>query len=110
MFKEITAQFKVTEDTAFNEGRWKEDRGYFIFEVKRMVSGASAYGDRSCHSCIIANVPSSFQHHFDTRYSGIKPEKKEWIEFWKNWIEDEYSLKVELDAYEEETVEIKEGK
>ena len=110
MFKEITAQFKVTEDTAFKEGKWKEDRGYFIFEVKRRVSGASAYGDRSCHSVIITNVPEAFPYHFDTRYDSISTEKEAWVKFWKDWIEDRFGLKVELDAYEEETVEIKEGK
>ena len=40
MFKEIKAVFKVLEDTSFIKGEWKKDRSHFIFEVKRMLSGA----------------------------------------------------------------------
>lgn len=104
MFKEITATFKVQNDTAFNNGRWNKDRTYFIFEVKRMLSGASAYGDRSCHSCIITNVPDAFPYHFDTRYEGISTEKEKWIKYWKDWIEDRFDLVVYLDEYDENEV------
>ena len=104
MFKEITAVFKVSEDTAFIKGDWNKDRSHFLFEVKRMLSGASAYGDRSCHSVIITNEPNSFPYHFDTRYDGISTEKEEWLKFWKDWIEDRFVLKVELSEYSEKEV------
>ena len=68
MFKEIKAVFKVSEDTSFIKGECKDDRSHFIFEVKRMLSGAFAYGDRSCHSVIITNIPNALPYHFDTRY------------------------------------------
>ena len=108
MFKEITAQFTVTEDTAFKKGDWKENRDYFVFEVKRFRSGCTAYGDHSGHTLEIINVPDAYKRHFDTRYVGIPREKEEWIKYWKEYIEDEYSLKVELKSYEEKLVEDKE--
>ena len=108
MFKEITAVFKVTEDTAFKDGRWNKDRGDFIFEVKRFRSGATAYGDHSGHSVEIVNHPDAFMHHFDTRYAQIHTQKDKWIQYWKNWIQDEYSLKVDLNNYQEKMVEEKE--
>lgn len=108
MFKEIKAVFKVSEDTSFIKGELKKDRSHFLFEVKRMLSGASVYGDRSCHSVIITNVPDSFPYHFDTRYDGISTEKEAWVKFWKDWIEDRFALKVELSEYNENEVEISE--
>ena len=105
MFKEIKAVFKVSEDTSFIKGEWKEDRSHFLFEVKRMLSGAFAYGDRSCHSVVITNVPNALPYHFDTRYDGISTEKEAWIKFWKDWIEDRFGLKVELSEYNENEVE-----
>ena len=108
MFKEIKAVFKVSEDTSFIKGELKKDRSHFLFEVKRMLSGASAYGDRSCHSVIITNVPEALPYHFDTRYDGISTEKEEWVKFWKDWIEDRFVLKVELSEYNENEVEISE--
>ena len=108
MFKEITAVFKVSEDTAFIKGDWNKDRSHFLFEVKRMLSGASAYGDRSCHSVIITNEPNSFPYHFDTRYDGISKEKDTWVKFWKDWIEDRFELKVELSEYSEQEVPLEE--
>ena len=108
MFKEIKAVFKVSEDTRFIKGHCNDDRSHFLFEVKRMLSGASAYGDRSCHSVIITNVPEAFPYHFDTRYDGISTEKEEWVKFWKDWIEDRFVLKVELSEYNENEVEISE--
>ena len=107
MFKEIKAVFKVSEDTSFIKGEWKEDRSHFIFEVKRMLSGAFAYGDRSCHSVIITNVPNA-TYYFDTRYDGISTEKEAWVKFWKDWIEDRFVLNVELSEYNENEVETSE--
>lgn len=104
MFKEITAVFKVSEDTSFIKGEWKKDRSHFLFEVKRMLSGAFAYGDRSCHSVKIINEPECFPYHFDTRYDGISTEKKKWVNIWKDWIEDRFVLKVELSEYSEKEV------
>lgn len=108
MFKEIKAVFKVSEDTSFIKGERKKDRSHFLFEVKRMLSGAFAYGDRSCHSVIITNVPEEFPYHFDTRYDCISTEKEGWVKFWKDWIEDRFVLKVELSEYNESEVEITE--
>lgn len=108
MFKEIKAVFKVSEDTSFIKGELKKDRSQFLFEVKRMLSGAYDYGDRSCHSVVITNVPEAFHYHFDTRYDGISTEKEAWVKFWKDWIEDRFGLKVELSEYNENEVEISE--
>ena len=108
MFKEITAVFKVSEDTAFIKGNWNKDRSHFLFEVKRMLSGATAYGDRSCHSVTITNVPEAFPYHFDTRYDGISTEKDTWVKFWKDWIEDRFELNVELSEYLEKQVPLEE--
>ena len=108
MFKEIKALFKVSEDTSFIKGEWNKDRSHFLFEVKRMLSGAFAYGDRSCHSVTITNVPEAFPYHFDTRYDSISTEKEAWVKFWKDWIEDRFGLKVELSEYNEREVEITE--
>ena len=108
MFKEIKAVFKVSEDTSFIKGEWKKNRSHFLFEVKRMLSGAFAYGDRSCHSVIITNVPEAFPYHFDTRYDCISTEKEAWVKFWKDWIEDRFALKVELSEYNENEVETSE--
>ena len=108
MFKEIKSVFKVSEATSFIKGALKKDRSHFLFVVKRMLSGAFDYGDRSCHSVIITNVPEAFPYHFDTRYDGIRTEKEEWVKFWKNWIEDRFVLKVELSEYNENEVEISE--
>ena len=108
MFKEITAVFKVSEDTAFIKGNWNKDRSHFLFEVKRMLSGATAYGDRSCHSVTITNVPEAFPYHFDTRYDGISTEKDTWVKFWKDWIEDRFELNVELSEYSEKQVPLEE--
>ena len=101
MFKEIKATFKVVEDTAFKEGRWKEDRSYFQFEVKRVRSGATAYGDCSAHVLDLPNVKGTMPKLFDTRYEGISTVKEKWISFWKKYIEEEYELKVELESYQE---------
>lgn len=108
MFKEIKAVFKVSEDTSYIKGELNKDRSHFLFEVKRMLSGAFDYGDRSCHSVIITNVPEAFPYHFDTRYDCISTEKEEWLKFWKDWIEDRFVLKVELSEYNENEVEISE--
>lgn len=108
MFKEIKAVFKVSEDTSFIKGELKKDRSHFLFEVKRMLSGAFAYGDRSCHSVIITNVPEAFPYYFDTRYDCISMEKEAWVKFWKDWIEDKFVLNVELYEYNEKEVETSE--
>ena len=101
MFKEMTVQFTVAEDTAFKEGRWKSDRSDFIFEVKRFRSGATAYGDCSGHTVEIINHPETYKHHYDTRYEGILCEKEDWIDFWQKHIEDEYDLKLQVKSYTE---------
>ena len=95
MFTELTVKFKVVEDTAFKNGTWNKDRSDFIFEVRRFRSGCTAYGDRSGHTVEIVNHPETFAHHFDTRYSRISWKKKDWISYWKKWIQEEYVLKVE---------------
>lgn len=101
MFKEMTVQFTVAEDTAFKEGRWGSNRSDFIFEVKRFRSGATAYGDYSGHTVEIINHPEFYKHHYDTRYEGILCEKEDWINFWQKHIEDEYSLKLQVKSYTE---------
>ena len=101
MFKEMTVQFTVAEDTAFKEGRWKSNRSDFIFEVKRFRSGATAYGDCSGHSVEIINHPETYKHHYDTRYADIPREKEDWIAYWQDHIEDEYGLKLQVKSYTE---------
>lgn len=104
MFKNITARFNVVEDTAFKTGRWKKDRSHFVFKVERYDGGMFRYGDYSSHKVDIENI-NEMTHYFDTRYSGISTEKEKWIKYWKDWIEEEYELKVDLLDYKEEMVE-----
>lgn len=104
-FKEMTARFAVCEDTAFKAGTWHKDRSDFMFEVKRFRSGCTAYGDHSGHTVEIVNHPETYKHHFDTRYVGISKNKDEWISYWKNWIENEYNLKLKQMGYSEELVD-----
>lgn len=108
-FKNIKATFKVVEDTSFKNGEWKKDRSDFVFEVNRYVSGAFAYGDRSGHSISITDSKGEWYmpKYYDTRYSRIGWEKDSWVKYWKEFIEEEWMLKVELKDYEESYEEIK---
>ena len=106
MFKEITAKFKVVKDIAFEQKKFSWDRCVLEFIVKRQKSGASAYGDRSAHGLeITKNGEWLDTKYYDTRYDGISTEKEEWLDFWKKYIEDNWTLKVELVDYEEKMVE-----
>lgn len=106
-FKGIKATFKVVEDTAFKNGVWKKDRSDFKFTVDRHLSGCSAYGDRSGHSIKITDSKGEYYmpRYYDTRYDGISKEKDTWVKYWKQFIEEDYELKVELETYEEEEYE-----
>ena len=107
-FKEIKAIFKVVEDTAFKNGEWSKDRSDFKFEVERNLSGCFAYGDRSGHSIKITDSKGTYfmPYTYDTRYDGISTQKDEWVKVWKDFIEDKFVLKIELDTYEENDYEI----
>ena len=110
MFKEMTAKFVVKEDSAFKDGRWKDDRSDFVFEVKRFESGCTAYGDRSGHTVEIVNHPETYKHHFDTRYAMISSDTDKWIDYWQNWIEDEYGLKLTMQSFIEKEVKEREDR
>ena len=103
MFKNITARFNVVEDTAFKAGKWNRDRSNFIFKVRRYDGGAFRYGDYSSHCLEIENA-EEMPHYYDTRYAQISTDKEKWVKYWKDFIEEEYMLKVELADYEEELV------
>ena len=105
-FTNIKAVFKVAEDTAFKEGRWKKDRSDFVFVVRRYVSGCSAYGDRSGHSIEIDNHPEFMGNYYDTRYDRIPVDKTEWVNFWRNKIEEDYGMVIKLTDYETKVEEI----
>lgn len=105
MFKEITAEYQVTEDTSFIKGEFHKDRSNFIFKVERYLSGASAYGDRSAHKVVIIGA-DAMPYYFDTRYEGISTKKENWSTFWREWIEERFGLKVKLCSYEENEVEM----
>lgn len=107
-FTNIKATFRVVEDTAFKEGKWKKDRSDFIFVVRRYLSGCSAYGDRSGHSVIIDNHPEYMGEYLDTRYERLSTEKTDWVNYWRNYIEDKYCLVIALVDYNTETKEIEE--
>lgn len=94
MFKEITATFDVLFDTNRTEK----------LIVKRMKSGAFAYGDQSCHSVELDGKPES-RMIYDTRYDRIKTSKVDWLNFWTKFIYDKFSVKmVNVLSYEEKEV------
>ena len=101
MFKTITAKFKVVNDTLFKKGRFGIDRSDWIIKVERYKSGATAYGDKSGHSVIIENKPEYMGHYYDTRYDGIPTDKRNWLAYWKAFVEYLYQLEIELIDYQE---------
>lgn len=105
-FKEIEASFKVKKDTAFIKGDFYKDRSSFIFKIKRLRSNCFKYGDMSAHTLQILNSWGAYRQFFDTRYNGIPTAKKEWLDYWKRWLENEYELKIELIDFKSKYINI----
>ena len=72
-FKEITAYY-LQESKDLNLKR--------ILTIKRCLSGANEYGDRSCH---ILYINGEFFKQFDTRYNEISDYIDEWLNQWEIW-------------------------
>ncbi len=95
-FKEMEVVFKVVKDTAYLNKSFNKDRTGWKFKIKRYLSGATAYGDRSAHGVEISNGKDYFMPMFyDTRYDQITTDDDAWVEFWKKFIEDEYVFELE---------------
>lgn len=104
MFKEMRIVFVAKKDPAYEAGQISFNREGFCWEVKRQLSGATAYGDRSEHSVIVIGHPEFGGKYYDTRYDGIPTQKDKWIQFWKNQIEDRVGgieLEPDMETYEE---------
>lgn len=102
-FKNITATFKLT----ICDWRTGEILNEPLnVEIKRELSGAFAYGDRSTHTVM---VNGNRYQSFDTRYDGISTEKEKWLKFWKEWLNSTWKInKLEEVSYSEEIKEITE--
>lgn len=95
-FKEMVVVFKVVKDTAYLSKEFNINRTGWKFEVKRYLSGAFAYGDRSGHSIDIYEGDKNVGgQSYDTRYDSIKTDDDAWVEFWKKFIKDKYVLELE---------------
>ena len=92
LFKKITATFN-----AINRNNDPVE-----IKVERVVSGANAYGDRSAH---IVYVNGDYYQSFDTRYDGIKTDKKGWLKEVIEYIIPGW-LNTTVKDYKEEMVEI----
>ena len=82
-FKTIEAKFRVKTRTYDYE-----------FTIERKVSGAFAYGNRSCHILIISDFKTKKQlrdEYYDTRYDSIPTEKGQWVNFWTRWIKNNWT-------------------
>ena len=86
-FKELKAVFEVSE----SQNRYFKKGDKFV--VKRVKSGASAYGDQSAHTIKIVNGQD---YYFDTRYEGISTQTTIWRNFWKRYIEKKWAVKVKF--------------
>ena len=88
-FKEMQVIFEVvsSENAYFEVGN--------RFKVKRIKSGAFAYGDRSAHTIDCDNATKT-HCCFDTRYCCISTQKTIWRKYWKNYIEEAYGVKLKV--------------
>lgn len=96
-FKEITATFHV-------EGKHYE----YYFVIERLHSGANKYGDESCHTLDIYKEGTWVGDYlYDTRYDCIGTDKEEWVNSWKEFIQNnwENTPKVTLVTYKERKVD-----
>ena len=99
-FKNITATFKLTI-CDWSTGKVLDKP--LLVEIKRKLSGAFAYGDRSEHTII---VNGDRYQSFDTRYDRISSEKEKWLKFWKEWLNSNWKInKLEEVSYSEEITE-----
>ena len=101
MFKEIKANFDLV-------GSYEGSVYHYRIEVIRKESGASKYGDHSCHLLnLYENDKFVSDNLYDTRYDHIPTQKDAWVKEWTDYIRDEWvNVKsVELLDYEEKEVE-----
>lgn len=91
------------------------EKYHYYMVVKRKVSGAFAYGNRSAHSLDIYDQASKkgvgMPYYYDTRYDHDIPSEnlEEWCEYWKQYILDNWSCNpsVELMFCDCETTTLK---
>lgn len=92
MFKTITGVFKVS--TTNNTHIEVDD----CIRVKRVLSGATGYGDKSAH--IIQFIGKDvLDKYYDTRYEGIPTKQFEWCRWWMNYLQKEYNVKLVIEKY-----------
>ena len=103
LFKNMEVRFSV--ETDFDNQNIKSG---MIFIVKRYKSGCSHYGDLSGHSLELYDSKLNerlVNRSFDTRYDYIPVKYEDWINFWKDYIEEDYGVEIENYFYQEELVE-----
>jgi len=68
------------------------EKYHYFITVKRVISGAFAYGNRSAHQLDIYDQKTKkgvgMPRYFDTRYDTDIPSENldEWCDFWKQYI------------------------
>ena len=91
------------------------EKYHYYMVVKRFVSGAFAYGNRSAHTIDIFDKAtkkgSGMPLLYDTRYDRDIPSEdlEKWCEYWKQYIIDNWNFKpkVELLFCDWETTTLK---
>lgn len=91
------------------------EKYHYYMVVKRSVSGAFKYGNRSAHYLDIYDQETKkgvgMPYYYDTRYDHDIPSKEldDWCEYWKQYILDNWSCspKVELLFCDKETTTLK---
>lgn len=98
-FKEIKVVFHA-----------KNDLLNYKIVVERKHSAMFEYGDQSCHIVKVYEWGKDDKYiadyFYDTRYNRIDIEKDKWIDFWKDYITQNYQHhpRVTLIEYEEREV------
>ncbi len=93
-FKNIEATFRVKGE--LKEGVHKGWKFDYTIKIKRIVSGANAYGDRSAHIVEyykgdeVSDKTYCSEEYFDTRYDCIPADKQKWLEYWIDWLQQCY--------------------
>lgn len=104
IFKEITAKFSFV-------GMWHGKEYHYDAIIKRFVSGAFHYGDRSAHTLELREHDTNKylnEEYYDTRYEHISTYKPSWVKVWKNFIRRNWLdvKKVDLVEYQENETEL----
>lgn len=92
-FIEITATFVMVNPRTNH---------HIVATVERSESGASAYGDQSCHKVQLVDSDTKTYYDdelFDTRYDWISTKKSEWTKFWKDFFVERGYKEVNLETF-----------